>query len=320
VDSPGERPEHPVSDDRDFPTLSKSGLKPPHSGPEDRLADRNSTDFLDRHSSTPPGMHAIRSREAQEKATSAELPLRPPHLEHLRHDADVESDASPPRRPIRRTRDVAPSKTGALLPSNDRAQTARDVASNASLSRRPLLDHSPEHDEEDSDASPPRRPRNSARDGPITGAGTLNSVNRLNDVSSDLQRELQSRASVSGPVSNLKRFAGTANDADLNIALRKRQRRGDPMSDSLNHFSASDANDEDRLHGKLHLKSTMRSDTVAISVYSGPPAPPNRFGILPGPRWDGVDRSNGFEERLAQSRAAALSNADEAYRRNMSGL
>jgi len=91
-----------------------------------------------------------------------------------------------------------------------------------------------------------------------------------------------------------RKFAVGADDEDLNEQLKGRVRDGDPMSKLISSSSSK------RLDGK--------------PLYSGPPAPPNRFGIQPGYRWDGVDRSNGFEKKILNEQAAERARQEERYR------
>ncbi|XP_057606956.1 BUD13 homolog isoform X2 [Hippopotamus amphibius kiboko] len=87
-----------------------------------------------------------------------------------------------------------------------------------------------------------------------------------------------------------KPLARYIDDEDLDRMLREQEREGDPMANFIKRNKA-----------KENKNKKVRPR------YNGPAPPPNRFNIWPGYRWDGVDRSNGFEQkrfaRLASKKA-----------------
>ncbi|KAK4015461.1 hypothetical protein OUZ56_030439 [Daphnia magna] len=70
----------------------------------------------------------------------------------------------------------------------------------------------------------------------------------------------------------------------------------------------------------LQKKVNHQPRPAARPVYKGPAAAPNRFGILPGYRWDGVDRSTGYEKMYFEKQNSAVALQEEAYKWSVSDI
>ncbi|XP_040038491.2 BUD13 homolog [Gasterosteus aculeatus] len=92
-----------------------------------------------------------------------------------------------------------------------------------------------------------------------------------------------------------KPLARHRDDEDLDRMLREQQREGDPMAAMLR-------------------RKKERNTSHDKPRYKGPLPPPNRFNLLPGYRWDGVDRSNGFEKKRYSRMADKKAVQEEAYK------
>lgn len=95
-----------------------------------------------------------------------------------------------------------------------------------------------------------------------------------------------------------KPLARYADDEDLDEHLRKQERIGDPMLE----YIRTKRKEKSRQEGRPELP-----------VYKGS-FPDNRFGIRPGYRWDGVDRSNGFEKKWFEMTSKKKAGEEEAYK------
>ncbi|XP_017953582.1 BUD13 homolog isoform X4 [Drosophila navojoa] len=95
-----------------------------------------------------------------------------------------------------------------------------------------------------------------------------------------------------------KPVARYANDEDLERHLREQEHADDPMLEYMR---------------QKRKKREQHSDKPVLPVYEGS-YPENRYGIRPGYRWDGVDRSNGYEQRWFDKQNERRAAQDEAYK------
>ncbi|EDV93590.1 BUD13 homolog [Drosophila grimshawi] len=95
-----------------------------------------------------------------------------------------------------------------------------------------------------------------------------------------------------------KPVARYANDEDLDRHLREQEHADDPMLEYMR---------------QKRKKREQQSDNPVLPVYEGS-YPENRYAIRPGYRWDGVDRSNGYEQRWFDKQNERRAVQDEAYK------
>ncbi|XP_070164691.1 BUD13 homolog [Polyergus mexicanus] len=99
-----------------------------------------------------------------------------------------------------------------------------------------------------------------------------------------------------------KPLARYADDADLDKQLREQEREGDPMLEYIKQKQIKE--------GKRKPEPPQYQGSYA----------PNRFRIKPGYRWDGVDRSNGYEKKWFETQNAKVARQEEAYRWSTSDM
>ena len=71
---------------------------------------------------------------------------------------------------------------------------------------------------------------------------------------------------------------------------------------------------------KKQAKVLAASGVPQRPVYKGPPPKPNRYGIQPGYRWDGIDRGNNFEDKILAQKYSAQHAKEQAYRHSSADM
>ncbi|GLD96336.1 hypothetical protein PINS_up005019 [Pythium insidiosum] len=115
-------------------------------------------------------------------------------------------------------------------------------------------------------------------------------------------------------------FARHDDDEELERMRRERVRAFDPINSKVFQDDELFDDDGDKKRGSKKKKKKDKKKTKAKESrdakpkYMGPPAPPNRFGISPGYRWDGIVRGTGWEEKVMLRQNAQSATSEEAYK------
>ncbi|KAK0899690.1 Pre-mRNA-splicing factor cwc26 [Friedmanniomyces endolithicus] len=113
----------------------------------------------------------------------------------------------------------------------------------------------------------------------------------------DVQRREKEERKTDLVEAKVMGVARYADDTKLNEELKERERWNDPMAQLLATKKSSSKGGKSKGGGKSYQGAFE----------------PNRYGIRPGWRWDGVDRGNGFERKWFAARNKAKNREDLEY-------
>ncbi|XP_029304928.1 LOW QUALITY PROTEIN: BUD13 homolog [Cottoperca gobio] len=209
---------------------------------------------------------------------------------------DSDEDLSPPRRPGQDPRMLSGGKAG--LVSVDVLRKEQEENRRREKKNQPLEDESRNAQTVFRDKTGKRRDLDTEREEKLKKAGEKAAKDeKYAQWGKGLAQGQMHQQKLEDAVHEAQKpLARHCNDEDLDRMLREQERDGDPMA------------------AMLRRKKDRNTKTQTKPRYKGPPPPPNRFNLLPGYRWDGVDRSNGFEQKRYSRIADKKAVQDAAYK------
>lgn len=124
----------------------------------------------------------------------------------------------------------------------------------------------------------------------------------------EVQQEEARRRRVELDDVRIKGVARHADDEDMNAELKAQSRWGDTMADFVGKSDGGGGGSG----AMVKTGGSKKKTKDRRPLYQGA-APPNRYGIKPGYRWDGVDRGNGFETERFKAINRVTRNKDLDY-------
>jgi pre-mRNA-splicing factor CWC26 len=112
----------------------------------------------------------------------------------------------------------------------------------------------------------------------------------------------------------LEPFARTYDDPKLEAVRKNEIRDGDPMAAYFQNKKVEDDGKSKSNKSRVSGDKEQANIKSRKPLYKGPLPPPNRFKIMPGYRWDAVDRGNHFEHKLLVKASEKVSYREDEYR------